>query len=241
MNGKTANMVAGTAIIYDANITVPADNSGINVPVTVSLVCTAIGGGCAGTSGTNVTLTMSNVTYNNGSAVVSVVPAVAVSATHVLVASKPTITMNSVNNEAGFGNGTLRIGTFAIAADAAGDVKLEQIRINTTVAGAGSITAGSVELRDSTGTTVITGVAPVNGGVADFVFSVPRTITRGTSETFTVFANFTGVTGAAGTQSATFSLGDKAQFLWTDVAGNVTGLTGTPINAFPTNSQSRVN
>ena len=240
MNGKTANMVAGTAIIYDANITVPADNSGINVPVTASLVCTAIGSGCAGASSSSTSLTMSNVTYNNGSAVVPVVPAAAVSATHTLVATKPTITMNS-STQTGFGNGTLQIGTFTIAADAAGDVKLQQIRVNTTVAGAGSITAGSVELRDSDGTTVITGVAPVNGGVADFVFSTPRTITKGTSGTFTVFANFTGVTGDAGSQSATFSLGDKAQFLWTDVAGNAVGLTGTPINAYPTNSQTRTN
>lgn len=240
MNGKTANVVGTTATLYDVNVTVPGDNSGINVPVTVSLVCSALGGGCSGTSGTNVTLTISNVTYNDGSAVVSVVPAAAVSATHVLVATKPTITMNS-SNSTGFTSGTLQIGTFTIAADAAGDVKLEQIRINTTVAGVGLITAGSVELRDAAGTTVITGVAPVNGGVADFVFSTPRSIEKGKSETYTVFANFIGVTGAAGTQSVTFSLGDKANFLWTDVAGNVTGLTGTPINAFPTNSQTRTN
>jgi len=164
MNGKTANMVSGTAIIYDVNLTVPASNSGINVPVTVSLVCTDVGGGCAGTSGATFALTMSNVTYNNGSAVVSVVPAVAVSATHAVVSSKPTITLNS-SNTTGLSDGQKQIGTFTVAANSTGDIKLEQVGIDISISGTATIGAGTVILRDSSGINAIVDVLPVDGTV----------------------------------------------------------------------------
>lgn len=244
MNGKTAAVVGSTAIIYDVNLTVPADNSGINVPVNVALVCTTTGSGCAGASNTSVILTVSNVTYNNGSNIVAV-PTAVVTPTHVLVATKPTVAVVA-STGTGFTNANIQIGTISVAADAAGNVQLQQLPVTINVAGPGVITASTVQLRDSAGTNVIVGTAGTNGlgnlsGTGNFILTSPRTITAGTSETYTVWASFTAVAGNAGTNSVTFQAGDRANFIWADVPGNVAGLTGTPINGYPTGSQTRTN
>jgi hypothetical protein len=199
-----------------------------------------VGAGCTGSSTAVVTAQITSLTYDNGTGSVTTISPTAITATHVLVASKPTLTVNSMTST-GFGNGTLQIGTLTISADAAGDIELKQIPVNTTVAGAGAITASSVELRDSSGTAIITNTTGVNGGAQNIVFSTPRTITKGTSETFTVYATYTGVTGAAGTQSTTFQLGAKANFLWNDVAGGTSNNTGTSIYGYPTTSQTKTN
>ena len=244
MNGKTAAVVGTTAILYDVNLTVPADNSGVNVPVSVALVCASQGQGCAGVSNSDLFLTISNVTYNNGSNVVSVAPSVS-TPTHKLVATRPTVSVSNTTG-GGFTNANLQIGTITVAADAAGDIRLERLPVTITVAGAGLITADSVQLRDSAGTSVIVGTGGTNGtqdldGSGTFEFTSPRTITRGTSETYTVWATFTNVSGNAGTQSVTFQAGNRASFRWTDVAGNVSNLDGSLINNYPTSSQTRSN
>jgi hypothetical protein len=242
VNGKYQQVTGTTAVVTDVNIAVPGDNSGINVPMTVNLICatTGVGAGCTGSSTAVVTAQITSLTYDNGTGSVTTISPTAITATHVLVASKPTLTLNSMTST-GFGNGTLQIGTLTISADTAGDVELKQIPVNTTVAGAGAITAGSVELRDSSGTAILVNTTGVNGGAQNIVFSTPRTITKGTSETFTVYATYTGVTGAAGTQSTTFQLGAKASFLWNDVAGGSSNNTGTAIFGYPTTSQSKTN
>ncbi len=232
---------ATTAELTGLNILVPGDNSGINIPMTVNLICatTGVGSGCTGSSTAVVTAQITSLTYENGIGATVITPS-AITASHVLVASKPTLAVTSMTST-GFGNGTMQIGTLTISADASGDLELKQIPVNTTVAGAGAITAGSVELRDSAGTAIITNTSGVNGGAQNIVFSTARTLTKGTSETFTVYATFTGVTGAAGTQSATFQLGAKANFLWNDVAGGSSNNTGTSIYGYPTNSQTKTN
>jgi hypothetical protein len=246
INGVTGQVVGTTATLYNVNITVPADASGVNVPMTVSLVCVSqAGGGCAGVSNSSVTAQITTLTYFNGSATVSISPT-AITATHKLVASKPTVSMNS-SNSTGFASGNIKIGEFTVAADAAGDIKLEQIPVTVNISGAATITAGTIELRDSTGNTVIVGSGGVNGSAGlsasgNFVFNTStRTITKSTSETFTVYATFAGVTGGSNTMSETFGLGAKASFLWTDVIGGQTGITGAQLNTYPTATQTKSN
>ncbi len=245
LNGVTGQIVGTTATLYNVGVTVPADASGINIPMTVSLVCVNASGGCAGISNSSVTAQITTLTYFDGSATQSISPT-AITATHKLVATKPVVSMTS-SSGSGFLSGNIKIGEFTVSADAAGDLKLEQIPITVTISGAAAITAGTVELRDSTGNTVIVGTGGVNGsaglnGSGNFVFNTSsRVITHGTSETFTVYATFTGVTGGSNTMNETFGLGAKASFLWTDVIGNVTGITGAYLNTYPSATQTKSN
>ena len=241
VNGKTASVVGTTATINDVNLIVPADNSGVDVPVTVSLVCVNTSGGCAGVASSSVNVQMPMFTYNNGTSVVTVSSSTnATTTTSALVSTKPTVTMSSMSST-GLLNGINKIGTFTVAADNAGDIKLQQIPVNTTVAGACTITASTVELRDADGNNVISGVAAVSGGSTNFVFSSPRTITKNTSETYSVYATLAACSGAAGTQSASFTLGSKSSFLWTDVLGAVTSITGDKFSSYPNVSQTKTN
>lgn len=245
MNGVTAQVVSGVATLFNVGTVVPADAAGVNVPMTVSLVCVGASNGCAGVSNTTATAQITNVTYNNGSAVVSTTTS-AITATSKLVASKPTLAMTTTSGS-GLTNGSVKIGEFTVSADAAGDIKLEAIPVTVSTSTGVNITIGSMELRDSTGNTVIVGGSGVNGntglgGTGTFSFNTSaRTITKGTSETFTVYATVSGVTGAANTMSLTFGLGAKASFLWTDVIGGVASITGAQLNTYPSGTQTKNN
>ena len=246
LNGVTGQVNGTTATLYNVGLTVPADASGINVPMTVSLVCvSAAGGGCAGVSYSDLTAQITTLTYFDGSVTQSISPT-AITATHKLVASKPTISM-STSSGSGFVTGNQQIGTFTVAADAAGDIKVQAIPVVISISGAATITAGTVELRDSTGNTVLVGTGGVNGsagldGSGTFAFNTSaRTIAKGTSETYTVWATFAGVTGGSNTMNESFSLGAKASFLWTDVIGAHASATGALLNTYPTSTQTKSN
>ena len=244
MNGVTAQVVGTVATLYNVGVVVPADASGINVPMTASLICVGASNGCAGTSNSSVSASIATTTYNNGSAVVTVVPTLATTATSKLVASKPTIAMTTTSGS-GLTNGSVKIGEFTVSADAAGDIKLEALPI--TIASSTGVAVAAVQLRDSTGNTVIVGTGGVNGsadltGTGAFSFNTAaRTITKGTSETFTVYATVSGVSGAANTANLTFGLGAKASFLWTDVIGAQASITGAELNTYPAGTQTKNN
>lgn len=238
-NGKTAAVVGTTATIYDLGLAVPSDASGVDVPVTVNLVCVNTTASCAGVANSNVTVTWGATTYNNGSTVVGpFTPTLAVTLTNKLVSTKPVVTMSAMSST-GLVNGINKIGTFTVAADASGDVKLEQIPVNTTRAGCTSM--ATVELRDADGNNIISGTSAVAEGAQNIAISPARTITKGTSETYSVYATLGGCSGNAGTQSASFTLGAKASFLWTDVLGNITGITGANFTSYPNVSQTKTN
>ena len=248
MGSASADVVSGatTTTVYGVNITVPGDASGVNIPMTVSLNC--IGTNCAGSSTALVSLAITTLTYNDGSATQTVSPTTATTSVSSLVASKPTVSM-SASSGSGFTNGNQQIGTVTVSADAAGDIKLVALPITISISGAATIVANTVELRDASGNTVIVGssTAGVNGSAAlsgsgTFSFNTSaRTITKGTSETYTVWANFTGVAGAANTMSETFGLGAKASFLWNDVIGGASNVTGAYLNTYPSTTQTKNN
>jgi hypothetical protein len=245
MNGVTAQVVSTTATLYNVGVVVPADASGINVPMTVSLVCVGASNGCAGVSNTTATASITNVTYNNGSSIASVVPTVAITPVSKLVASKPTLALTTTAGS-GLTNGSVKIGEFTVSADNAGDIKIEAIPVTVSTSTGVAIASSTMELRDSTGNTVIIGGSGVNGtaslsGTGIFQFTSPRTIAKNTTETFTVYATISGVSGAANTANLTFGLGAKASFLWTDVIGAVTGITGAQLNTYPSGTQTKNN
>jgi hypothetical protein len=241
LNGVTASVVGTVATLYNVGIVLPADASGIDANLTASLVCVGAVNGCAGVSSSTVTATIATTTYNNGSSVVTVVPtaATAVTPSSVLVASKPTVVL-AASSGSGLANGNIKIGEFTIAADAAGDIKLEQIPVVVSSSTGVAITAGTLELRDYTGSVALSNVNSLNGSGV-FTFSVPRTIAKSTTETYTVYTTLTGVSGPASTVTESFSLGAKSSFKWTDVSGGQAGITGTAINSYPTGTQTKSN
>jgi len=236
VGGKTGTVISGMATVTDVAITVPSDASGVDIPVTVSLVCINTSG-CAGVSDSSVTVTLNNIEYNNGTTVTNVVPTLAVTPTNKMVGSVPKVTMTS-SLGGGLTNTTQQIGSFTVAADAAGDVVLATVPLTTSVAGACALT--NVHLRDSQGNTTLTGNVAAGSDVAA-AFSSARTLTKGTSETYTVWGTVASCTGAAGTQSVSFQLGAKAGFLWNDVLGGVTGITGALFESYPSVGQTKTN
>jgi hypothetical protein len=241
VGGKTGSIVAGMATVTDVAIAVSGDASGVDIPVTVSLVCINTSG-CAGVSNSDVTVTLNNIEYNNGTTVTNVVPTLAITPTNKMVGSVPKVTM-SASSKTGLTNTTQEIGTFTVAADAAGDVVLTQIPVTISTAGACTLTA--FDVRDSSGNTVLTnagGAVGANSTVStNLTFTTARTLTKNTSETYSVYGSVALCSGNAGTQSVSFQLGAKANFLWNDVLGAVTGITGSLFDAYPTVGQTKSN
>jgi hypothetical protein len=209
--------------------------------VAATLVCANSTGGCSGVSSSTVNLALSSFTYHDGETTQASTNTAAsvITPNHVLVASKPTITMAQTSTT-GFGNGTVKIGEFTIAADAAGDIAVKAIPITVSVAGAGTTTAGSIELRDKDGNAVIAGSNALNGS-GTFTLSTARPISKGTSETYSVYGTFSGVSGNSGTQSVTFGLGTKNSFQWNDISGAVNNITGVPMASYPNQTQTKTN
>ena len=249
VNGKTAAMNGVSTTVYSAGITVPSDNSGVNIPVTVALAC--VGSNCAGESNSPVTLSISKLTYNNGTTVVCLgatcdapTPAIAASsATLYLVGSVPTVTLTA-GTSAGLQVGNQLLGTFTIGASANGDIKLNAIPVTLTISGGVDSITG-VTLEDSSGN-ALTGISNQGFTGSDtFSFSTPRSISKNTSETYYVYGTVvaSGGLGASGNSSVAFSLGAKGSFAFTDVSGGVFGvaLPGTYIYGYPTGSQSKSN
>lgn len=235
INGITAQVVGMTAVLYGVNVSVPADSLGVNIPVTVSFVCVNASAGCSGVSNSNVTAQITTLVYNDGSALQKISPT-ASTPTHKLVASIPRVMMMAT---AGMGlmNGNIKVGEFIIEAHETGDIKLEAIPVRIESIGP---SISNVTLRDASGTQ-ITGTTTLNGS-GTFVFSSPRTIVKGTSQTFSVYATFSGVTGASGTMREAFSLGPKDSFIWTDVVGARAGINGMHLLTYPTDfTQTKLN
>ncbi len=251
VNGKTGSIVSGGATVQGVNISVPSDNGGVNVPVSVSLVCVGAANSCAGVSNSSVTLALDALTYNNGTASTTVPSITATTPAHKLVASKPVITFAQTSTS-GLTNGNVKLGEVTIAADADGDVEVGQLPISITGAGATAPEFQNVMVKDSSGSVVIVGTLGTNGTTVlnttaatsvagNFVFSTPRKIAKGTSETYTIYGTVSQVTGAANTVSVTSALGAAGSFLWNDVVGGGSNIQGTAIYSYPTNTQTKTN
>jgi len=238
MNGQTGSVSGTTATLYNVGITVPADNSGVNIPVTAVLV--PVGSGSSGAASAPVSVEITTLTYNDGTTVQTIYPT-ATSASLELASTVPTVTMTS-GTVTGLQNGQVQsIGSFTVGAGSTGAIKLQAIPIFTAISG-GVTALDTITLRDSSGTALYGTNTCSAVGTCTFTFSTPRTLNANGSETYTVYGKATVVTpGNAGSSGESVALGDKSLFLWTDVAGSQPGLTGTNIYGYPTNSQSRTN
>jgi hypothetical protein len=246
VNGVTASVAGGTADVTGLNITVPSTAGGVLIPVEVTYSCfvgSLTGVGC-NLSSTPATPRTAQVTLNGiealsgntqvglGTLAVPVAPSLALASNPMsLVASKPTVTP-ATSNLAGLvqspaATKSVKIGEVTVAADAAGDINVSQIKWNTGTAGGAAIV--SAEVRE--GNTLISGATCTAAGLC--TFGTPSTITAGQSKTYSLFAEVSPVTGAAGTVSVSTSI-DQAGFMWMDLTGGSPAQTGTAIYNFPT-------
>ncbi len=250
VNGITASVVGTTATLYNLGITVPADASGINIPMSVSLVCVNTSAGCSGVSGTSFTVAISTLTYNNGSTIANVATLTnaVTPSSHKLVGTKPTVALTG-STTSGLHNGTVQLGTFTVSADAAGDIKLAEIPVTIATSSTGALRVTALQLMDSTGNTLLAGpssgvngtstLIDLNGNASFTMYTAPRTIAKGTSETYTVWGTVAGVSGATNTMSTAFGMGAKASLKWIDVlGGSSTPIAGDLLSTYPIVTQT---
>lgn len=233
MNGKTASVVGTTATIYNVDATVPADSTGINLPVTVALVCAGTANGCPANSPVTVNIAIPTVTYFDGAAVQTISAiGTATSSSHYIVGSKPALTVDSVQKTGLVLGAENKIGEVTVSADAAGQIVLTTITFSTSTSGITSPTFTGTRIAD--GNTTIPGSSCAGLGVCTMG---SYAIAAGTSKTFSLFSTVGG-TPIASTQVAVNSSVTAAGFVWTDSLGGGTGITGANIYNFPTASYS---
>lgn len=236
MNGKSGSFVAGTAVIYNVNLSVPADASGINIPVTVALGNVGTANGYAvnsGVVGANAQVTITGVTYYDGTQIQSISPTVN-NATNVfpVVTSKPTLAVDSTQKTGLVVNAENKVGEVTITADAGGQIKLTTLTFNVVSTNLGSPT---YTYRIADGNTTIAGTSCDTSAVCTMG---SYTIAAGTSKTFSLYGTMSSGAPVASTVPSVSSSVTSAGFVWDDVQGGGTGLTGASIYNFPTASYS---
>ncbi len=254
VNGITRSLSSTdtTVTVPSVNIAVPSNASGVNIPVTVQLVC--IGSGCSGTSNASIQLNLTKLTYNNGSSIACVgasctTPTSALSSasgnpTSYLVSTVPTVSMTTTNTPGSLTIGNQQIGTFTVSAGSTGSIKINTIPFTVAVSGSGtSLDFGTITLDDSQGNTLSNNTCTVSGSATAGLFtcSTPFVVLPNAPQTFTVYATTNGSLVSAAGSSEVFTLGNKANFGFTDVTGGSGTLPGTYIYGYPTGTQSKTN
>jgi len=244
MNGKTASFVSGRATIFDVGSVVPADAGGINIPVTASLVCVGLAQGCSAISSSTVQVGISGITYNNGTTINTdlapgtTTPISATSSMFALFASKPSLTVPSNINTGLNLAGENKIGEVTVAADAAGQIKVNRFVFATGSAGVTSASTTAARIADGS-TTVAGSSCTYNTTTVTCVLGATPNgyaIAPGSSKTFSLYTTNSGTATASVSVVALSSSITTAGFLWDDVVGGGTDITGASIYNFPTNS-----
>ncbi len=232
VNGKTGTVVGTTATVYNVGVTVPSDASGVNVPVTVALVCAGTANGCPANSLVTTNVTLSGLTYNDGTTVQSVTPT-AVTNSMYIAGSKPTLTVDTAQKTGLVLGAENKIGEVTVAADAAGQIKLNTVTFAISSSGITGAAFSNVRLAD--GNTTISNATCTAAGVCTFTGGY--TIAANTSKTFSLFGKVDGTAGSSVVNSVASSV-TSAGLSWDDSLGGGTGLTGSNIYNFPTGSYS---
>lgn len=237
INGQSATVIGTTATAYNVGAVVPADASGINLPVTVSVACVGTANGCAANSPLPATVQVSSFTYNDGVTVQSVTGVGAVTNSMSIVGSKPTLTVNSVQQTGLVLGQENKIGEVTVSADAAGQVKLNTLTFSLSSSGVTSpvftgTQAGNMRVAD--GNSTISGTTCTNAGVCTMG---GYTVSAGASKTFSLYAIVSGTPTASTVVSVSSSV-TASGLSWDDSLGGGTAITGANVYNFPTNSYS---
>jgi hypothetical protein len=182
------------------------------------------------------------MTYYDGNTTQSLAlsPAVTSNA-HNLVGSKPSLTVDtSTHTGLNLGATENKIGEVTIAADAAGQVKVNTLTF--TVGTSGVTSASTTNPRIADGSTTISGSScgATGSTITCTLGTTPNgySIAAGQSKTFSLYAGNSGTaTANVSVVSISTSL-TSAGFAWDDVVGGGTSLTGANVYNFPTGSYS---
>ncbi|MEK7585777.1 MAG: peptidoglycan-binding domain-containing protein [Patescibacteria group bacterium] len=256
MNGKTQGSISGTtATVYNVGVTVPATTDGVNVPVTVGLVCTGTANGCTANSPVTVNLIASTVTYNDGSAVQSITPTAggagsgsgAATVSHFVYASVPSFAVDSVQKTGLIIGAENKVGEVTIYADAAGQIKVNNLAFNVASTGLSAITTTGTRIAD--GNTTVSGSSVSSGcnvaaaasiGACVMTFGTSPSgfsIAAGGSKTFSLYMTIA-ATVAANTLISVSSSVTPGTTTWDDPIGGGTAQAATNVYNFPTASYS---
>lgn len=235
VNGGTAQPVVGaTSTITGLNISVPSGFNGTNISVTGNFASVNPVGGMV--SNQTATTTLSYIKYTSGGSTTIVFPSVAANPLTV-VAGIPTVSLTAPAS-GNLTTGTVKIGSVVVSAAATpgGDILLNQLPITVATSGGANVASGTaIIVKDSSNNTTITTTDPTfnNAGADTVTFTNGYRISAGTSKTFDIYAVVSGSLGNAGTSRVSLGLGASSSFLWTDVNGNLTGITGSKIYNYP--------
>ncbi|MFA5155700.1 MAG: hypothetical protein WC453_04720 [Patescibacteria group bacterium] len=252
VNGQTAAVVGGNALVTGLNIVVPTNYGGIDVPVTANLAPVGIGGVTNGT----ISLVLGHIKYLAGGTTTvaeSTVDAFSADNTHDDVFTAVTGTPANVMYLAGVApvvnlvaatgsltTGTVKIGSVNIVAPT-GNVTLLNMPITVSASGATFTNDGSaaVIVKDASNGQTITTTGGVNAGAVTIDFGTGYTITAGqTGKTLDIYVPGVSFSGAAGTARVNLGLGQtKTAFTWKDVNGN-TNTDATYILNYPNTTVS---
>jgi len=236
VNGGSATPVVGsTSTITGLSIAVPSGFSGTNVAVTANIGTVSPLSGMISNSAATVKL--SYIKYTSGGLTTTVFPAVS-SNTMTVVAGKPSITLATSGTLA---PGTSKVASVTVSADSAGgDIILTQLPLVFATSGGATIAAGSTILVKDGNTTIATTGTTVASSTSTATVSVAFTngyrITAGTSKTLDIYAPVSGTFSTSPGATVTTSLDQASLFTWTDVNGNLAGITGSAIYNYPTTS-----
>lgn len=235
IGGTTVPVVAGTATIRNLDILI--GTSGYDLPVRVKYTGFQNGnsGGILTSAIPSVGIKLVYIEASNSLGQTIAVTTSVGSNSMVLVASKPTVTMNVG------GTGPLVLGVenkiaeFSVTADVNGKISLVRSSISVSSVGVQNfqISAPRILL----GSTTIPGsFASVDGGTVSLMFNTPFEILPGQTQTFSVFATVQGssIQGVDGFLASRFT--SPATFYWKDVVGANVTYNGDKIYNFPTTS-----
>lgn len=254
-----AQPVAGVADLTGLSLSVPNGGGGLTQNAQVSYSPVGTSGITPGTTSVvalsyvkfqsgGVTATIcapqGSCTYAmGGSGVNGLVPAPAVT----LVGSQPVVVVAQTTPASGLILGAEnQVGQVTVSAASQGSIKVRQIVFTLGFGGFGTnptmsaprLASGSTTITGSTcsGTTVVTCTFTGASYATDY------TIAAGQSQVFNLYeTNNSGIVSSGATASISSSVSPSSSFLWDDTSTNGasgTGLTGTLIYNFPTNSYS---
>ncbi len=228
----TASVVGTSTTVTGLSIVVPSGYQGVNIPVTVNYANVGLNGV---PSGGQVFLTLNHVKSVSGGTTTTTNNLNTSSATMILVGTVPTITLTANNST--LTTGTVQLGTVTVQAGPQGNMILNTLPLTIGTNGGATVATSSIVVQVGNSVIATTRTA-VSGTETDVNFTGGYTIQANTAVTFAIYATVSGTFQASPGASVTLSLQPSTDFVWTDVVGNASGITGQYINNYPTTNVS---
>lgn len=241
VNGTTVNMVGNYATSTGMNLTIPATYAGTNI--TVKNVMNVVGQN-ANASNVMASTSLTYIKYHTAGGSPSTqyyTDGKIVGADITAVASIPSISVSKPSTL--LSAGTVKLANVNLGADAAGPVNITTIALVMTSSSKVDVT--SLVLKDAAGTSVSNSPTKVGStNTATFTMSNGGyQVGAGTNQTLYLYGTVSASSawGNAGTEYVTTALAAGSNFVWDDVNGNATGLTGAAIFGYSTDAISITN